>query len=340
LSVHLRTGRKALMKTIEQQTYGPAEAVLVASEAPIPTPSEGQVLVRVRATSINTPDWITTRGVPRLLRLGSGLFGPKRKVRGSDVAGVVEALGPGVEGLTVGERVFGSVWTGGVAGPEWGTFAEYTLAPARQLAPIPADVSFEEAAGAVMSGVTALQALRDVAQVRPGHKVLINGASGGLGLFAVQLAKALGAEVTGVCSARNVELVRSAGAHHVLDYARVSYVDQPERYDVVLDNVLNHAPADSERVLAPGGLLLLNSIGSGEWVGSIPTMIFASLFKSKQRKTVQFDPSRENLDALAQLLRSKAVRTVIDSVWPLADAGKAVSHMASHRARGKIVLTA
>lgn len=202
----------------------------------------------------------------------------------------------------------------------------------------PASLTFEEAAGAVMSGVTALQALRDVAAVRPGQKVLINGASGGVGLFAVQIARALGAEVTGVCSTRNLELVRSIGAHHVVDYTRESYPDLAARYHVVMDNVMNHAPSVSARALAPHGVLLMNSIGNDKWFGSIPAMVYAALFKSKQWRSASFAPTRKNLEDLAALLDSREVRVVIDAVYPLAEAGRAVAHMASRHARGKVVI--
>ncbi|MFT3709682.1 MAG: NAD(P)-dependent alcohol dehydrogenase [Archangium sp.] len=326
--------------TVQQQSeYGAPETVLQAAQLEIPTPGEGQVLIRVRATSVNTPDWAIVSGIPRLLRLASGVFGPKRKVRGSDVAGVVEAIGPGVSGFAPGDAVYGSVWTGDAAGAPHGTFAEYTLAPATQLAPLPKGLSFEQAAGAVMSGVTALQALRDVAKVSAGQRVLINGASGGVGLFAIQIARALGATVTAVCSTRNLELVRSFGAHHVIDYTQDDFTKRPERYDVVMDNVLNHAPSVTAQVLVDGGVLLPNSIGSGDWFGAIPTMLGVALFGSKQWKATTFKPSRENLEALSTMLESGSVRVPIDSTYPLAQAGKAVAHMASHRARGKVVLS-
>lgn len=327
------------MKTITQNAYGAPQQVLLTEEVPMPSPGEGEVLVRVRASSVNTPDWLAALGVPYVLRLATGVRAPSVKVRGSDVAGVVAAVGAQVTGFAPGDEVFGSTWTGELGGVQRGAFAEYVVVPADQLALKPKGLTFEEAAAAVMSGVTALQALRDVAQMRAGQRVLINGASGGVGLFAVQLAKALGAEVTGVCSTRNVELVRSVGADHVIDYTQTNYADGDARYDVVMDNVLNHAPSTSARVLAPGGVLLLNSIGDPAWLGSLPTMAYAALFKAKQWRTTQFKPSRENLEALRALLESGAVRVVIDSVYPLEAAGQAVAHMASRRARGKVVLT-
>ena len=255
------------MRTILQSGYGEPERVLVQGESDIPTPGDGEVLVRVHATSVNTPDCIATLGVPYALRLVSGLRAPLSPVRGSDVAGVVEAVGAHVTGFAPGDAVFGSVWTGGYKRGAPGTFCEYTVVPAAQLAHKPAQLSFEEAAGAVMSGVTALVAMRDVARVRAGQQVLVNGASGGLGTFAVQIARALGARVTGVCSTRNVELVRSLGASHVIDYTRTSYPEQDARYDVVMDNVMNHPPSVSARVLTANGVLLPNSIGTHKWLG-------------------------------------------------------------------------
>jgi NADPH:quinone reductase-like Zn-dependent oxidoreductase len=326
------------MKTILQSGYGDPEQVLAPAEVETPTPGEGEVLVRVHATSVNTPDWIATRGVPYVLRLTVGLRGPRSPVRGSDVAGVVVTVGAGVTGFPPGDAVFGSVWTGRFERGAPGTFSEYTVVPAAQLAHMPSGLGFDEAAGAVMSGVTALLALRDVARVQPGQKVLINGASGGLGTFAVQIARELGAEVTGVCSTRNLELVRSLGAHHVIDYTTTSYPTQDARYDVIMDNVMNHPASESARALTPEGVLLMNSIGTHRWLGTLPGMVFAALFKSRQRRTVQFVPSRENLEAIAAMLKSGAVRVVIDQTYPLADAGKAVAHMVSRRARGKVVI--
>lgn len=327
------------MKAILQTVYGEPEQVLVMGELDRPTPGNGEVLVRVLATSVNTPDLIATRGVPYALRLAFGLRGPPSQVRGSDVAGVVEAVGPGVTDFAPGEAVFGSVWTGPFKEGAQGTFCEYTVVPAAQLAHKPVNVSFEEAAGAVMSGVTSLIAMRDVAQVKPGQRVLINGASGGLGTFAVQIAKSLGASVTGVCSTRNVELVRSLGADRVIDYTQTSYLEEPERYDVVMDNVMNHAPSATAKVLTPDGVLLPNSIGSGKWFGALPSVAFGALFNSKRWRSVEYVPSRKNLEDLGALLESGAVKVVIDKSYALAQAGEAVAHMVSRRARGQVVIT-
>jgi NADPH:quinone reductase-like Zn-dependent oxidoreductase len=194
----------------------------------------------------------------------------------------------------------------------------------------------------VMSGLTALLAVRDVARVGPGTSLLVNGASGGVGTFGVQFAKALGAEVTGVCSTRNVELVRSLGADHVVDYSQEDFTRGERRYDVVLDNVLNHPPKAVARALAPGGILIPNSVGnSGGLLAGLPRMGRAALMGkgSADVRFVSCEVSRENLDALASLLESGAARVVVDAVHPLAEAGKAVARMLEHRARGKVVIT-
>ena len=208
-------GYRGAMKAIVQDRYGAPQRVLKLEEIDRPSVGDDDVLIRVRATSVNTPDWITVAGVPYIIRLKFGLRQPPTPVRGTDIAGVVEAVGKNVADLQPGDEVFGSWWAGTLA--TRGTFAEFTVGPASQLIKKPVGLTFEEAAASVMSGLTAMIAMRDVGRVGPASRVLINGASGGVGTFAVQIAKALGAEVTGVCSTRNVELVRSLGADHVID---------------------------------------------------------------------------------------------------------------------------
>ncbi len=221
------TVQKQTMKAIVQNGYGAPERVLELATVERPAVGDDDVLIRVRATSVNTPDWITVTGVPYVLRLRFGLRHPPSPVRGTDIAGVVEAVGKNVTDLQPGDEVFGSSWADTLATA--GTFAEFTVAPASQLIKKPVSLTFEEAAGSVMSGLTALIAIRDVGKVGPGTRVLINGASGGVGTLAVQIAKALGAEVTGVCSTRNVELVRSLGADHVIDYTEDDFTRGEQR---------------------------------------------------------------------------------------------------------------
>ena len=209
-------GYGGAMKAIVQDRYGAPKQVLRLDEVDQPSVGDDDALIRVQATRVNTPDWVTVKGIPYILRLKLGLRQPRTPVRGTDVAGVVEAIGKHVTDLKPGDEVFGSSWADTLA--TVGTFAEFTVAPASKLIRKPARLTFEEAAASVMSGLTALIAMRDVGKVRPGTRVLINGASGAVGTFAVQIAKALGGEVTGVCSTQNLELVRSLGAEHVIDY--------------------------------------------------------------------------------------------------------------------------
>ena len=328
------------MKAIVQHGYGPPEQVLKLEEIERPEPGDDDVLIRVRASSVNTPDWIVTAGIPYILRLGNGLRGPKTRVRGSDLAGVVEAVGKGVTGFQPGDEVFGSAWSVKL-GQGAGAFAEYALAPKHQLLRKPAELTFEDAAASVMSGITALVAIRDVGKVGPGTRVLINGASGGVGTLAVQIAKHYGAEVTGVCGPKNLERVRSLGADHVIDYTREDFTRGEARYDVVLDNVMNRWASASARVLTPTGRVLPNSVGKGRWFGALLRMgaaIFAARWSDRTR-IVDCRVNADNLEALAALLVSGKVKVVVDRTYPLADTGRAVAHMQGGHASGKIVIT-
>jgi NADPH:quinone reductase-like Zn-dependent oxidoreductase len=333
------TAEENAMKAIVQHGYGPPERVLELATVGRPDVGDDDVLIRVGATSVNTPDWVTVTGVPYILRLRSGLRQPSTPVRGTDVAGVVEAVGKNVTDLQPGDEVFGSVWDTATA--PHGTFAEFTVAPASRLIKKPARLSFEEAAASVMSGLTAMIAIRDVGQVGPGTTVLINGASGGVGTLAVQIAKALGAEVTGVCSTRNVDLVRSLGADHVIDYTKEDFTRGERRYDVILDNVMNHPPSATARVLTPTGLLIPNSIGNtGRWLAGLPRMARAALI-GRGSTRVQFVTcavNRDSLAALATLLESGDVKVVIDDVYALSDVASAIDHMLGHHARGKVTI--
>jgi NADPH:quinone reductase-like Zn-dependent oxidoreductase len=335
-------GNGRAMKAMVQRSYGAPEQVLKVEQVDRPTAGDDDVLVRVRATSVNTPDWLTVTGIPYVLRLKSGLRRPSTPLRGTDVAGIVEAVGKNVTDLQPGDEVFGSMWDATMATS--GTFAELAVTPAAQLIKKPASLTFEEAAGSVMSGITALLNIRDVGKVGPETRVLINGASGGVGTFAVQIAKALGAEVTGVCSTRNVELIRSLGADHVIDYTNQDHTRGEQRYDVILDNVMNHPPSVTARALTPTGTLIPNSVGpKGGIFGSLPRIARAALMglgstKVRPGKTVVVN--RENLNALATLLESGDVKVVIDQVYRLSDTANAVAHMLGHHARGQVVITA
>jgi NADPH:quinone reductase-like Zn-dependent oxidoreductase len=335
------------MKAVVQEGYGPPEQVLRLTNVEPPPIGDDDVLVRMRGSSVNTPDWITVTGVPYVLRVRSGLRGPKTPIRGTDVAGIVEQAGNNVMDLEPGDEVFGSVWSDSLATS--GAFAETAAVPAARVIKKPAGLTFEEAAASVMSGITALIAMRDVGQVQPGSRVLVNGASGGVGTFAVQIAKSLGAEVTGVCSTRNVELVQSIGAANVVDYTREDFTDAESRYvkdaesryDVILDNVLNHPPKVTVRALAPGGIFIPNSVGNtGGVFAGLPRMARAALmrFGSTKVRFANCVVDRDNLQTLAALLQSGEVKVVVDKVYPLAEAGQAVAHMYGHHARGKVAI--
>ena len=328
------------MQAIVQNGYGAPDRVLGLEEVDRPLAGDDDVLIRVRATSVNTPDWIAIAGVPYILRLRLGLCGPPTRVRGTDVAGVVEAVGANVVEVRPGDEVFGSAWDDSLA-TRAGTFAEFTVLSASQIRHKPAGLSFAEAAASVMSGLTALMAMHDVGRVGPGTRVLINGASGGVGTFAVQIARARGAEVTGVCSRGNLDLVRSLGANRAIDYAAEDFTQDERRYDVVLDNVMNHPPGVTARVLSPGGVLIPNSVGNtGGLFAGLPRIAMAGLLGlgSTRVEFVSCTVSRENLDALAALLEAGDIRVVIDKVYPLSEAASAVAKMLGHHARGKVVV--
>ena len=327
------------MKAIVQNGYGAPDRVLELAEVDRPQVGDDDALIRVRATSVNTPDWVTVTGAPYILRLQFGLRRPPTPVRGTDVAGVVEAVGREVTDLQPGDEVFGSSWADTLATA--GTFAEFTVAPASKLIKKPVGLTFEDAGASAMSGLTALIAMRDVGQVGPGTRVLINGASGGVGTLAVQIAKVFGADVTGVCSTTNLELIRSLGADHVIDYTKEDFIRSERRYDVVFDNVMNRPPKATARVLTPSGIFIPNSVGNtGGFFAGLPRMARAGVM-GLGSSDVQFVPcvvNRKNLDALAALLESGDVKVVIDRVYPLSEAASAVAHMLRHHARGKVVI--
>ena len=346
---HLRThescasrpmaGKAGAMKAIVQERYGAPQQVLKLAEVDRPRVGDDDVLIWVRATSVNTPDWVTVTGVPYILRLQFGLRRPPTPVRGTDVAGVVEAVGRNVTDFQPGDEVFGSSWADTLATP--GTFAEFTVAPASKLIKKPVGLTFEDAGASAMSGLTALIAMRDVGQVGPGTRVLINGASEGVGTFAVQIAKVLGADVTGVSRTRNLALVRSLGADHVIDYTKEDFTRSERRYDVVFDNVMNRPPKATARVLTPSGIFIPNSVGNtGGFFAGLPRMARAGVMGlgSSDVQFVTCVVNRKNLDALAALLESGDVKVVIDRVYPLSEAASAVAHMLRHHARGKVVI--
>jgi NADPH:quinone reductase-like Zn-dependent oxidoreductase len=318
------------MKAIVQDTYGSAE-VLVSQDIDKPAIAADEVLVRVRAASIHVGDWILMTGSPFVMRLATGLRKPKNRVPGTDVAGIVEAVGSDVTGLRPGDEVFG-----------WGTgaFAEFARVKQDQLIKKPANLTFEQAAAVGVSATTALQLLRDDGKVQPGQKVLINGASGGVGTFAVQIAKAFGAEVTGVTSTKNVDLVRGIGADEVIDYTREDFTAGAQRYDVVLDNVGNHSMARTRRVLTPHGTLISNGGGhaGGKLSRTIRTMLVSMVVKQQASPTVKTQ-NHDDLVALKALVEAGKVIPVIDRTFPLIETPDAIGHVAAGHARGTVVLT-
>ena len=323
------------MKTIVQDEYGPPD-VLELRDVDEPEIGDEEVLVHVRAAGVNPGDWAIMSGLPYIARPVYGLRKPKNAVRGTDVAGSVEAVGTGVTRLQPGEEVFG--WCGGLGG----AFAEYASVSEGALAPKPANLDFEQAAAVPMAGIVALQALRDHGDVRAGHKVLINGASGGVGTFAVQIAKALGAEVTGVCSTRNVEMVRSIGADHVIDYTREDFTHMGRRYDFVLDNVANHSLSELRGALAPTGTLVPNGGGfDNRWFAGGGRVIGARVlnrFVSHRLRPFLVSPRLEDLVVLKELIEAGKVTPVIDRAYSLGEAPEAIGHVGGGHARGKVAV--
>jgi NADPH:quinone reductase-like Zn-dependent oxidoreductase len=322
-----------LMKAIAQERFGPPESLhLIDTE--IPEIGIGEVLLKVHAAAVNPYDWHMLRGDPRIARLmGIGLTRPKARIAGVDVAGRVEAVGADVHGLQRGDEVFGTCR---------GAFAEYAVADAALIVPKPAGLSFEQAAALPMAAVTALHAIRDVGHVQPGQRVLVIGAGGGVGTFAVQIAVALGADVTGVCSGRNVDLVRSLGASHVVDYSSEDFVDGPGRFDVILDNVGNRSVRDLRRAVTPTGTVILNGGGSpGRIIGAVGGLLRAAvinLFVSQKITFVPTTQSRDDLLAVAELVESGALRPVIERTFPLVDTAAALKYVEAGHARGKVVI--
>ncbi len=318
------------MQAIVQHRYGGPE-VLGVEELERPTPGPGLVLVRVRASAIFFGDWRLMRGSPFVIRFATGLRRPKNPVPGLDLAGVVEAVGDGVEDLRPGDEVFG--WAAG-------SLAEYALTPATQVAPKPAGLSYEEAAAVPEAAMTALQGLRDHGRVQPGQRVLVIGASGGVGTFAVQIAKALGATVTGVASTRNLDLVRSIGADAVVDYTRDDVTRLDDRYDVIFQGAGTQSPMALRRILTEDGTLVLSN-GQGRLAG-IDRILAATLLNPFVRQRLVVYVTHENRDdllAVRDLIDAGAVRPVIDRTYPLADAAEAMQYLEAGHTRGKVVIT-
>ena len=323
------------MRALVQSGYGDPADVLQTREVEEPTPAADEVVVRVGAAAVNPGDVSLLSGTPYVFRPMVGLRGPKHPILGLAVAGTVGELGAGVTRLQMGDRV--------VAEVPYGGFSEAVAVSTRATARMPATVAFDQAAALPVSGVTALQALRDIAAVRPQQRVLVNGASGGVGTFAVQIAKTFGAEVTGVCSTRNVDLVRSIGADHVIDYNRDDVTDPTDRYDVILDNVGNRALTDLRRALAPRGTLIPNSNSGGTpWLGGyLPRAAQAlavSPFVDQRLRPFSATSGARDLTVLAALLDRGVVSAVVDQVFSLDEGADALAYFSHGHARGKVVV--
>ena len=323
------------MKAMVYHTYGSPD-VLRLEEIDKPVPRDNELLVKVRAASVNPLDWHFVEGSPYIIRLiGIGLFKPAVAQLGVDFAGTVEAVGNKVTQFKPGDEVFGA---------RTGAFAEYLAVAANRVALKPANVTFEQAASVPVAAITALQGLRDGGKVQPGQKVLINGASGGVGTFAVQIAKSFGADVTGVCSTRNVDMVGKIGANQVIDYTKEDFTRSGQRYDVVLDNVANHSLLESRRVLNPGGRYVLIGGGGVEnrWVGTLPRPLKAlvlSRFVTQDMGMLLADISQQDLNALRDLMQSGKVTPVIDRTYTFNQIPEALRYLEEGHARGKVVIS-
>ncbi|HEY5889493.1 MAG TPA: NAD(P)-dependent alcohol dehydrogenase [Acidimicrobiia bacterium] len=325
---------KSQMKALVQSAYGEPEDVLTFENVDIPVPGDGQVLIRVHATSINALDWHFVSGTPYFLRLVSGLRTPKRRISGADVSGTVVGVGKNVHNLAIGDRVFGEIPGGG--------FAEYVSVREGLLAPVPSNITFAEAATLGVAALTALQGLRDWGGLRPGQSVLINGASGGVGTFAIQVARALDAgEITAVCSPRNVDAARSLGADHVIDYTREDFVSSDRLYDVMFDNVGNRALGECRSVLKPDGVLVMVTGEKGKWIAPLPRILGAkvlSVFWSQRTANNTANSTPEDLLILRGMVESGQVKPAVERTIGLEDVIGAISDQGKFHARAKTVV--
>lgn len=326
------------MRAITCTGYGRPTEVLHLDDIGDPAVADDHVLVKVRAAALNPADWHLIRGVPYVARLQVGLRRPRFEVPGSDFAGVVEAVGPLVTTLQPGDEVYGTTFMAG-----FGAFAEKVAVPERLVARRPRSVSFEEAAGIPLAASTALQALRDHGRVRPGQRVLVVGASGGVGTYAVQLAKHLGADVTAVCSTRNLDLVRSLGADRAVDYTTTDVVDTVDRYDVVLQLAGTASASRLVRVLADGGTLLqLSGDSANRWFGPLGRVLAGQVrgrLTSRRVVTFTVQPSRDDLDLVATLVDGGVLRTHLDATYDLDDVPAALERVEAGRTRGKAIVS-
>jgi NADPH:quinone reductase-like Zn-dependent oxidoreductase len=322
------------MKAIVQDRYGSAD-VLELRDVEKPQPGDDELLIRVHAAGLDPGVWHLMTGIPYLVRvMGYGLRKPKIRIRGTDVAGTVEAAGKNVTQLKEGDQVYGTCD---------GSFAEYVCAKAERIAPKPANLSFEQAAAVPVSGMTALNGLRDAGKLQPEQKVLIIGAAGGVGSYAVQLAKAFGAAVTGVCSTSKADLVRAIGADEVIDYTREDFTDGTRQFDLILDTAGRRTLSQLRQALTPQGtLVIIGGEGGDRWLGGFQRQIFApvrSLFTEQKLLGLISKERRQDLLTLKDLIEAGKLTPVIDRTYPLSEAPQAIRYLEQGHARGKVVLT-
>jgi NADPH:quinone reductase-like Zn-dependent oxidoreductase len=323
----------ATMKAIVYRCYGGPE-VLKLEDIAKPAVADDRVLIKVRAAGVNPLDWHYMRGLPYIMRGDVGVGAPKDIRMGVDFAGTVEAVGKNIKRFKPGDEVFGGAS---------GAFSEYVnVREDRAVALKPPNISFEQAAGVGIAGVTALQALRDKGALKPGQKVLINGASGGVGTFAVQIAKSMGADVTGVCSTRNVDLVRSLGADHVVDYKQENFTQLATRYDLIIDNIGNHDLSDLRRVLTPKGIVVIvGGPSDGKFLGPLAGAINAGLYSpvvSQDFKFMLANLDQKDLQFIGKLMQAGKLKPVIDRGFPLAETAAAIAYLEEGHARGKVII--
>ena len=318
---------RLVMKAFMYQRYGPPQSLRMAEVAK-PWPKADEVLIKVRAASVNAADWHVVRGKPLFSRATLGLLRPKHQILGGDIAGEVEAVGGGVTRFKPGDEIYANLLDHGFGG-----FAEFVSVPVNVMALKPSNLSFEEAAAVPMAAVTALQGLDHHGEIRPEQKILINGATGGVGSFAVQIAKSYGPEVTGVTSTRNIELVRSLGADHVLDYTTTDFVQNGRRYDLILDTVGNRSLSDLRRGLAIGGKAAVTGFSS------VGNLLAVSLRGGKDVAQVQAHVSAEDLEVLSELILAGKVRPYVDRRYPFAEVPAAIAYVEEGHARGKVVVS-
>lgn len=321
------------MKAMVYTQYGSPD-VLEMKEVEKPTPEDDEVLIKVSATAMNAADWRLVRADPFLVRLYNGLLKPKRTILGSDVAGRVEKVGRNVKQFQPGDEVFGDLFACG-----WGGFAEYVCAPEHVLLLKPARMTFEQAAAVPLAGVTALQGLRDKGQIKSGQKVLIQGAGGGVGTFAVQIAKAFGAEVTGVCSTRNVDMVRSIGADQVIDYTREDFTKNGQRYDLILAANGYHPISTYKRALSPTGRYVTTGGSETQMYQAMFLGPWMSMTGGKKMGSLTAKPNIKDLAFLKELFEEGKVAPVIDRCYPLSELAEAMRYLEAAHAQGKVVIT-